>query len=79
MGPMGPRGLRPKLEKTNYCLETAFIFRLDTAIIFRLDTAFIFRLDTAIIFRLDNAIIGPFLKGPSRFLKNLLCSQKCHI
>ncbi len=50
-----------------------------TAIIFRLDTAIIFRLDTAIIFRLDTAIIGPFLEGPSRFFKNLLCSQKCHI
>ena len=46
--------------------------------IFGLDTAISFRLDTAIIFRLDTAIIGPFLKGPSHFFKNLRCSQKYH-
>ena len=86
MGPMGPRGLgpwalwAPGAHTANiFRLDTAIIFRLDTAIIVRLDTAIICRLDTAIIFRLDTAIIGPFLEGPSRFFKNLRCSQKCHI
>ena len=70
IGPMGPRGLGP---------WALWAPGAHTAIIFRLDTAIIFRLDTAIICRLDTAIIGPFLEGPSRFFKNLRCSQKCHI